>query len=194
MSIGDRIAGAARLHFMLVLLIGHMSLNACSRRASDQPAASNELVKTELSAAATASCEACRAQSCNAASYQGADIADGCLKAPDPKLVPHPDPNFIHDCKAAVECAYKHDCGYDPARGPVRCYCGSRALDECIKDGPADDAPCTAEWQAATRGKTRMEVLERFSEIEYPSGWAFALIECDRDRCGAGSAYGRCTP
>jgi hypothetical protein len=29
---------------------------------------------------------------------------------------------------------------------------------------------------------------------EYPSGWAFNLLECDRDRCGEKSAIGRCTP
>ena len=108
--------------------------------------------------------------------------------------MPDPDPKFIADCTAVMRCAFEHDCGYDPVRGPVHCYCGSRAVDECKDSGPGPDAPCVAEWQAATRGKTNMEVLLRFDQVQYPSGWAFHLLQCDRERCGATSPIGRCTP
>jgi hypothetical protein len=170
-------------------------LSSCSKPARDAsaPGASASAV-TKASAKPDSSCDTCRARMCSGDAQQVENLAAGCLKTPDSKLVSNPDPNFIRDCTAAVTCAYQHDCGYDAAKGPVHCYCGSRGLDECIKDGPAADAPCVPEWKAATRGKTHMEILERFSETAYPSGWAFALIECDRDRCGARSEVGRCTP
>jgi hypothetical protein len=140
------------------------------------------------------SCDACRLQWCANAEGDGVDILHGCYEKPDPKYQPNPDAQFAEQCKAVVECAYKNKCGFDPALGPVECFCGSNRVDECKDIGPAKDAKCVAEWTAATRGKTTMEVLQRFTNIEYPSAWAFHLIECDRDRCGAKSPYGRCTP
>jgi hypothetical protein len=131
---------------------------------------------------------------CGPTSSVGVDLVAGCFVKPDPKIVPNPGADFTRDCKAVLECAYKHACAYDPATGPVHCYCGSRLVDECLAEGPAPDAPCVEEWRAATRGATNGEVLERFSLSEYPSGWAFNLLECDRDRCGEKSAIGRCTP
>ena len=142
-----------------------------------------------------AACDQCRARSCVGGSNQeGLDLAAGCFQKPDPKFVPNPDAKFATDCKAAMQCAFEHDCAYDPATGPVHCYCGSRAVDECITEGPADDAPCVAEWTAATRSSKNTEILQRFSQIEYPSGWAFHLLECDRDQCGPRSPLGRCVP
>jgi hypothetical protein len=170
------------------------SLQGCG---GDHGAATNTAVAQNAVVAAPlpASCDACRARSCSNTDGTGStDLVAGCYKTPDPKLVPHPDAAFGHDCQAVMQCAFAHDCAYDAALGPAHCYCGSRAVDECLKDGPAPDAPCVAEWKAATRGTSHAEVLERMSLIEFPSGWAFNLLECDRDRCGPKSLVGRCTP
>jgi hypothetical protein len=174
------------------------TLLGCDAPKSQAAAVENKVDDTAKPAALTATtgptCDRCRETLCAEGSTVGANLVAGCFKKPDPKLVPNPDPKFTQDCKAAVECAFKHDCGYDAATGPVHCYCGSRLVDECLAQGPAADAPCVAEWKAATRSTSNAEILERFSLIEYPSGWAFNLLECDRDRCGAKSSVGRCTP
>jgi hypothetical protein len=143
-----------------------------------------------------AACDACRARMCANpdAKPDGIDLVAGCYVKPDPRHVPDPDADFAADCRAAMECAYASDCAYDATLGPARCYCGSRQVDECLSQGPAPDAPCVGQWQKATRGKSNAEILERMSLIEYPSGWAFNLLECDRDRCGPKSELGRCTP
>jgi hypothetical protein len=137
-------------------------------------------------------CEACRARWCS--NFEGVDLVAGCFEAPDPKVVPNPDPQFAATCSAVMRCAFEHDCAYDAARGPVHCYCGSRHVDECKINGPALDAPCVKEWQAAARSQDNLEVLLRFDQVQYPSGWAFHLLQCDRERCGKSSPLGRCTP
>lgn len=140
------------------------------------------------------SCAVCRRTMCTDPAEHGADLVAGCLSRPDPKLVHDAEPRFIERCRAAVTCAFEHNCAYDPALGPVHCYCGSRSLEDCLRQGPAADAPCVSEWQAATGSANHIQVLERFSRIEYPSGWAFSLLECDRDHCGRGAVPGGCTP
>jgi hypothetical protein len=180
-------------------------MHGCGK-GTDTAASTKDETKSALTAApagegpakpapSTADCDRCRAKACvGGSNSEGLDLAAGCFKTPGPKFVPSPDANFASDCKAAVDCAFKHDCAYDPSKGPVHCYCGSRAVDECITDGPAEDAACVAEWRAATRSTNNKEILQRFSQIDYPSGWAFHLLECDRDQCGARSDLGRCTP
>jgi hypothetical protein len=139
-----------------------------------------------------AGCGKCRDRWCR--NFEGEDLLAGCFDKPNRKFVKDPYPEFNAHCKAVVDCAYKHNCAFNRARGPVHCYCGSRYVDECQSLGPADDAPCVAEWQAATRSKENMEVLLRFDQVAYPSGWAFHLLMCDRERCGDTSPLGRCTP
>ena len=95
---------------------------------------------------------------------------------------------------AAVKCAYDHKCGYEEMPGPFGCYCGSRNPTDCVAEGPAPDAPCVAEWKRATRSQDNGEIAARFDDGHYPSGWAFAMIQCDREFCGAKSKVGRCTP
>ncbi len=143
---------------------------------------------------AAGTCEACRARYCTDYQRSGVDLLAGCAGKPDPKLVPNPDARFAQDCSAVLACAYKHKCGYDALRGPAQCYCGSASLEDCDASGPAADASCGAEWKAATRGATNAEILSRFSELAYPSGWAFSLLECDRTYCGPTSKWGVCTP
>ncbi len=187
-------AHARLLALTLLAAVGCSSAHGCSggdetKAVQPTAAAQNQQPGGEVSDR----CKLCRTKSCSE-TENSVNLVAGCYEKPDPKLVPNPDANFTRDCQAVMKCAFAHDCAYDPALGPVHCFCGSRAVDECLKDGPADDAPCVAEWKAATRGKTTGEVLERFSLIEYPSGWAFNLLECDRDRCGPKSVVGRCTP
>jgi len=139
-------------------------------------------------------CDSCRERHCSNYRNFGVDLVAGCFEHPDPKLAKD-DPTFAQDCTAAVRCAVINNCGYTTSRGPSACYCGpSKQPSECIKSGPGDDAPCAEEWRRATRAKSHEEVVSRFDKYEYPSGWAFALIECDRDFCGAKSRDGRCTP
>ena len=155
-----------------------------------KPAALEQAGKPAVKPRST--CEACRSRWCT--NFEGVDLVAGCFKAPDPKIVPDADPQFAADCTAVMRCAFEHDCAYDAARGPAHCYCGSRHVDECKADGPAPDAPCVKEWQAAARSQDNLEVLLRFDQVQYPSGWAFHLLQCDRERCGDNSPLGRCTP
>lgn len=158
--------------------------------------ATQPLAKTEepSSVPAYGTCDACRARYCTDYQRSGVDLVAGCAGKPDPKLAPNADAQFAKDCSAALTCALKHKCGYDALRGPVQCYCGSATLEDCEATGPAADASCGAEWKAATRGTTNAEILARFSELAYPSGWAFSMLECDRTYCGADSKWGTCTP
>jgi hypothetical protein len=82
-----------------------------------------------------------------------------------------------------VACTRQTKCGYDEAVPVVDCYCGSNSTDECMADGPASDAPCKDEWQAAAGGATFMETLNNIADLTHASGWAFYLLECDRKEC-----------
>jgi hypothetical protein len=139
-------------------------------------------------------CEGCKERFCRNYLGSGVDVLGGCLEKPNEQHGAKPDPSFVRDCTAVVKCAVEHKCAFDPNRGPVHCYCGSRFVDECKELGPAEDAPCVAEWKAATRGQTNMDVLLRFDQTAYPAGWAFHLLECMRDQCGEKGNYGRCLP
>lgn len=161
--------------------------------AAAQPV-TNDAPAPATSEPAAGTCEACRARHCTDYQRSGVDLLAGCAGKPDLKLAPNPDAQFAQDCSAVLACAYKHKCGYDALRGPVQCYCGSASLEDCDASGPAADASCAAEWKAATRGSTNAEILARFSELAYPSGWAFSLLECDRTYCGPTSKWGVCTP
>jgi hypothetical protein len=140
------------------------------------------------------SCEACRNRYCRDYRGEGVDLVAGCFEHVDRAKGAVADPAFNAACARVVQCAIEHDCATDPARGIAPCYCGSHAVDECIADGPAGDAPCVEAWKAATRGASNREILERMDKPEYPAGWAFHLLECDRDFCGSSSRDGRCTP
>jgi hypothetical protein len=177
-------------------MLGCNGLNSCAGTSGGASAAEPaiDVAKASVTKGPDASCDLCRQRACTDVSEDHIDLVAGCFSKPDPKLTAHPDPQFPRDCKAVVDCAFKHDCAYDPAKGVEHCYCGSRAVDECLTEGPADDAPCVAEWEAATRSKKVSVVLERMSDSEYPSGWAVNLLQCDRDSCGPRSEIGRCTP
>jgi hypothetical protein len=171
------------------------ALLACGKSGDDNKGAPQAAALSESASKPGPSCDECRAKSCvGDENQEHLDLPHGCLVKPDPRFVPNPDAKFAEDCRAVVECAYKHDCAYDAAQGVAHCYCGSRRVGECLEKGPADDAPCVKEWQAATRTTDNVELMHRFSKIEYPAGWAFHLLECDRDQCGPRSEQGRCVP
>jgi hypothetical protein len=113
----------------------------------------------------------------------GADFVSGCFETEDVSAGAQPmDPDFIQQCIDAVNCARAHGCAYGE-QGAAQCYCGSNSPDTCAMQGPAKDAACVKEWVAATRGASNDVVQLRFTDLTLPSGWAFYLLECDRDLC-----------
>jgi cysteine-rich repeat protein len=149
-------------------------------------------------------CDACREMWCtDYTGVEGFDVWNGCLSqamAGDDartlfSVVPTPDEmTFAQQCVDVVTCAYQSNCAYDAARGPAGpCYCGSRDNTMCMSMGPAPDAPCRAQWEAAARSTAVADVFAHAATLDYPAGWAFFLLECDTVFCDD-TASGDCTP
>ncbi len=139
-------------------------------------------------------CTPCRDTYCRDYEGSGIDLVAGCFEAIQAgNDIPEPDPLFVQHCTEAVSCAFTNDCGYNLARGPVECYCGSRSTDDCQAMGPGPDAQCVQEWTDATRGTSNASILDLFSEFSRPSGWAFYVLTCDATNCDDAAA-GDCTP
>jgi cysteine-rich repeat protein len=137
------------------------------------------------------SCEQCRNANCR--DYLGVDLVAGCFEAINPEFgAPSGDPAFIQDCVNLVSCARVNSCAYDALSQAPACYCGSNMGDPCTQNGPAADAPCVAQYQAASRTTVNAEVLQRFVDLSYPSGWAFFVLDCERQSCNS-AAVGNCT-
>jgi hypothetical protein len=135
------------------------------------------------SAEVTTECKACRETTCTNYRGLGYDVLNGCLDQVDPSEgADKSDSKFNDDCVAVVRCATKTRCAEGPA-GPLGCYCGSATVDDCIEVGPGADAPCGQEWRRAARTSDHHELMLRWSDLKYPTGWANLLIECDRDDC-----------
>jgi len=135
-------------------------------------------------------CGPCEAEHCSDyLDADGFDVAAGCFDATAmgdavrTSFGTITDPSFVQNCIDVVDCARRTGCGFETGPGIIQCYCGSAGVDVCQISGPAEGAPCVPEWQAATRGPNNTEVLLRSGDIAYPSGWAFYLLECDRDLC-----------
>jgi cysteine-rich repeat protein len=129
-----------------------------------------------------AACDACREKHCR--NVLGADILAGCLESINSAFGARPgDPEFLQQCSDVVTCARETNCAYRAERQAAPCYCGSISVDECEVAGPAKDAPCVKEWQLATRSAQNMQVLQRFTDLAYPAGWAYQLLDCDRLYC-----------
>jgi cysteine-rich repeat protein len=127
-------------------------------------------------------CRVCRETHCR--NVLGADILSGCLEAVNSTFgAPPSDPEFLQQCSDVVSCARENHCAYRAERQAAPCYCGSISVDECLEKGPAEDAPCIPEWQAAARTTTHEQVLTRFSDLAFPAGWAYQLLDCDREHC-----------
>lgn len=119
--------------------------------------------------------------------YKGIDVYDTCLSNVSQQALDFgvdrydPDyPNFVMKCARVVHCALEHDCFSDPVTGGTGCYCGSADPDTCLIQGPAPDAPCAREWEAAARSDSKEEVAVRSADLAFPSAWAFFLLECLR--------------
>lgn len=139
-------------------------------------------------------CTPCRNTYCTDYQGSGVNLVAGCFETIQPGFdIAEPDPLFIQHCTEAVECASMNDCGYNLARGPVECYCGSRSTDDCQAMGPGPDAACVSAWTDATRGATNAAILDLFSDFSRPSGWAFYMLTCDATNCDDAPA-GDCTP
>jgi hypothetical protein len=128
-------------------------------------------------------CQSCRKTQCTNYKGLGVDIMSGCFDKVDTSLgAEEGDHAFNSDCAAAVACASRAGCA-DPVLGAFTCYCGSRTVDDCVEHGPSADAPCAEEWRRATRTTNHTQLTERFSILQYPSGWATFMIECDQTEC-----------
>jgi hypothetical protein len=130
-------------------------------------------------------CAACREANCRDYMGLGADLVAGCYDKIDPIAGADPnDASFLQDCQGMMQCADQSACAYGSA-GPAACYCGSASIDECMQTGPAADAPCVAQFEAATRSTDSAQISNRSSDFAYPMAWAYYLLQCDRDLCRA---------
>ena len=149
-------------------------------------------------------CPACRAANCT--NYQGAlNVVAGCFDATATGTgirAPFVGAAFsaaqVQACVDVVNCARANNCAYNPANRVNPCYCGNITVDACNVSGPLAGQPCTAYVKAAV-GDTaatpvsNTDTLLRISDLGYPMGWAYFLLECDGTKCD-GAASGDCTP
>jgi hypothetical protein len=126
-------------------------------------------------------CDKCRETNCR--HYLDTDLVEACFEQVNPEHgADVSDRLFLRSCQDVMACAHSTGCAYG-ALGPAPCYCGSANVDTCTTEGPAADAPCRSRWQVATRTDDHALILNRMSDAAYPSGWAFALLECEREFC-----------
>jgi len=139
-------------------------------------------------------CKECVDAKCRRnADYGDLDLFAGCYERIDINLgADAGDPTFLQDCIDLVSCAYTNNCAYD-FNGMAACYCGSASSDDCINVGPAADAKCAAQVRKAARATTPNDVAIRMTDLAYPSGWAYFLLECQTTNCN-NSGVGKCTP
>ncbi len=134
------------------------------------------------SGTATDPCTECRNTNCR--NYMGVDLVHGCFEAVDAEFgADAADPSFIQDCTNVVTCARANACAYSDSKQAAGCYCGSASIDTCAASGPAADAPCVPQWQAATRTTVNADVQVRFTDLSFPAGWAYFLLDSDRVSC-----------
>lgn len=127
-------------------------------------------------------CEKCQNDKC--ANYSGIDLVRGCFAEIDTSYgAPEGDPDFIQQCIDVVNCALTAGCGFDEQKTPAACYCGSNTLADCTTEGASADAPCLPEFQAASKTTVNADIFNRFSDLSYPVGWAYFLIECYAREC-----------
>jgi len=129
-------------------------------------------------------CDAGVRTACSA--YQGIDLIGPCVDDGD-SVVPGtvPVPEFSQRCVDTYECSMNAgSCVTDPL-GPAECACGAIDLVVCREQGPAADAPCADEWLSATDcpdGDWGC-MLDTFSDVSLPSGYANYTIECMNAEC-----------
>jgi hypothetical protein len=146
-------------------------------------------------------CELCQRTSCR--DVLGVDMYAGCFTAIDPQFgATAGDPVFIQQCVDTVQCASRGaGCGFTEQFQAAECYCGTNSGDPCTTAGPALNAPCLKEWRYATRvagdeadpaNPTAAEIAAdnatvqlRFSDLAFPAGWAYFLIDCSRNSCAS---------
>jgi cysteine-rich repeat protein len=124
-------------------------------------------------------CERCQNERCT--DYQGVDLVQACFVRPDPELE-NPNADLIAQCSELVDCALVHGCGLSDFQA-TECYCGANSGDACTTLGPAADAPCKQLWRDAAKAETHIQMLERFTDTKYATGWAYALLDCYRAEC-----------
>jgi cysteine-rich repeat protein len=141
-------------------------------------------------------CRQCRVDHCT--DFNGLDLVKRCLEEiGDPswdQLTPQQprgsngtadpnDPLFLQQCIDVVQCTQlNRNCGSSVQAGSG-CYCGSRDENECNTTGPGANAACVAQWRAAARATLNADVQAAFSNLSLPAGWAFFLLDCDRQFC-----------
>jgi hypothetical protein len=128
-------------------------------------------------------CKTCRNTNCRDYQGSGLDLVRGCTETIIEDLgASASDATFLQQCKDYLACAKTNNCAYGP-NGASDCYCGSADANTCIMNGPASDAKCVTQTYAAARSMDIAQIPVKFSDLSLPIGWAYYLLECDRDHC-----------
>jgi hypothetical protein len=130
------------------------------------------------------------APNCHDVDSSGIDAIANCFTSPTGTQ----SPQDAQLCIDVLDCAFVHNCAYDPSAGLNGCWCTAAASVCQSTDGlEANHGPCFEQIFSATQvlvdkpTATRTQQLDaaiiRFSQETYPSGAAFWLLSCDADYC-----------
>lgn len=127
------------------------------------------------------------------------DVESGCLRTIDVGFGADPnDETFVPSCSALIACDLKTNCSANGINSQ-RCYCGYldsldplASSDRCVA-GPAPDAQCRSEYEAASKSVASAEILGRDSDLAFASTWARFLMECyGREQAKDGACAAKC--
>jgi hypothetical protein len=145
----------------------------------------------------SAACETCLRTECS--NYLNTDLVGPCFYGTASEFAVV-DPAFAQACTDAFVCSITSTdrCGYNP-NGPYECYCGvGVSIDACATNIGNVEGACVPEWTRAAAcpaGNTDpICVLDYFTNLSQPIGFANFMFECMREACpascGAGSPPG----
>jgi cysteine-rich repeat protein len=136
-------------------------------------------------------CTPCERKNCSNYMDMDMDLPKGCYdNMPNPRDVPmQPSEGaFSGPCKKLVACVREEMCLGPESHGYAidDCYCRRDEIDpgkhfaECDANGPDK---CKAEFYAASGTMDPVSATVRHQNPETPAGYAFYLLECDREFC-----------
>jgi hypothetical protein len=103
----------------------------------------------------------------------------------DPTFMADPsDATFNQACTAMLRCTVASHC-YQGTGDLEQCYCGDQKLTDCLTLPGAARGPCKSEIETAARTTNPMDVGQRVTDLKYPAGWAFFLLQCDNTMCAS---------
>jgi hypothetical protein len=125
-------------------------------------------------------CEECIRRACS--NYYETNLAGPCFEGTGF------DATFARECSAVFFCSHNalDGCGDQVAAGPVGCFCGMDVtVEECQASAANVKGRCKDEWYAATRCAAGAHTcaLDKFSQLDVPSGYAFNMFLCQNEYC-----------